>query len=558
MRVIFYAIIITIGLFIFGGCNPNPQPGSEGLLEQAERLVDTHPDSAMQLIDSLFYPEKSLGKEQYMRFLVTKVQAKYKNHRPVNEDTLIFQARDYFSDRDKATRMATLAWFYSGCVHREREEYNEVTLHYSTAGDYAAKAGDTGLRGLVRYNTGDLFAEQGLYKEALGYYAEAARFYDNDPEKQTQCFSAIGRMHMFLQQPDSAFLYFHKGLEIAGAAGDKVQQSLLAQNLSVAYTNTRQFDKAETYLRQSYRLNADSTKIPRYYLNFAKLYVGMDKADSAAWYTERLKQHINTAKDNYFKASAYSYLAGWEKTQGNYDAAFTYQEARMRTLSRIMEERDSQSVYEAHLKYDNEQMQKQYYMDTSIRQLWIFVLLSMVMVGGTLFTWYWVRQSSRRAKVQCDIDTLQQMNLELERAMCQKQLDLRRDLICRFDVARKVMVLNKEAAKPGSAAFDKSHLIGQFNKIVYGREDVEKIWETLFETFNEARPGLAEKIKKNYPGLTEVEFRVCILVYSGFDINESALILGLSPNTIQARRSNVRRKMGVDTRGDIAAHIDRL
>jgi hypothetical protein len=52
-------------LSIFGACNPNPQPGADGLLEHAERLVNTHPDSAMQLIDSIFYLEKSLSREYY-------------------------------------------------------------------------------------------------------------------------------------------------------------------------------------------------------------------------------------------------------------------------------------------------------------------------------------------------------------------------------------------------------------------------------------------------------------------------------------------------------------
>jgi|AGTN01.3.fsa_nt_gi Bacterial regulatory proteins, luxR family. len=557
MRVIFYIIAIVAGLFFLGACNPNPQPGSESLLEQAESLMDTDPDSAMQLIDSLFYPEKSLDNERYMRFLVTQVQAKYKTYRPIHEDTLVFRARDYFSGRDKEPRMAALAWFYSGCVYRERKEYNEAMQQYSTAGDYAAKTGDKDLQGLVQYNTGDLFAEQGLYKEALEYYTEAVRFYRTQPDKQAQCFSAAGRMYTILQQPDSAFRYFYKGLEIAEAAGDTELQSLLAQNLSVAYTNTKQFDKAEIYLRQSYSLNTDSAKLPRYYLNFAELYA-MGRPDSAVWYTEQLKRHINTAEDDYFKASAYSYLAGWEKAQANYDAAFAYQEARMKTLSRIMKERGNQSVYEVHLKYNYEQMQKQYYMDLSDRQRWIFALLVAVMGGGILSTWYWIRQRNKRAEAQRDIDTLQGMNRELESAIYQKRLDLRKNLLWRFNISREMLEINREINKPDRIKFDDSHWIGQFNKIVYGKRDIEEVWDALFETFNEVQPGLAEKIKEKYPDLTETEFRVCILVYAGFNISETALILHFSPNTIQARRSDVRRKMGLDIRGDIAAHIDQL
>ena len=86
-----------------------------------------------------------------MRFLVTQVQAKYKTYRPVSEDTLIFKARDYFSDRGKEPRMTALAWFYSGCVYCEREEYEKAMEYYRTAGDYASKADDINLQGLVQF-----------------------------------------------------------------------------------------------------------------------------------------------------------------------------------------------------------------------------------------------------------------------------------------------------------------------------------------------------------------------------------------------------------------------
>lgn len=95
MRSIVTYIFIGVSLFFFRAFNP--QPEATEVLKQAERLVEKYPDSAMQLIDSVFYPEKSLSREHYMRFLVTQVQAKYKTHRPVHEDTLIFKARDYFS-----------------------------------------------------------------------------------------------------------------------------------------------------------------------------------------------------------------------------------------------------------------------------------------------------------------------------------------------------------------------------------------------------------------------------------------------------------------------------
>ncbi|MDD2511760.1 MAG: hypothetical protein PHS71_00715, partial [Proteiniphilum sp.] len=95
MRSLLFTIVVAAGMSFFFACNPQPEASS--LLEEAGHLVERHPDSAMLLIDSIFYPEKSFNHAYYMRFLVTQVQAKYKTYRPIHEDTLIFRARDFFS-----------------------------------------------------------------------------------------------------------------------------------------------------------------------------------------------------------------------------------------------------------------------------------------------------------------------------------------------------------------------------------------------------------------------------------------------------------------------------
>ena len=83
-------IILTVMLIgLFGLLSCSPQPESHALLTQAQQVVDNHPDSALQLIDSIFYPEKSLKEKDYMSYLVTRVQARYKNYTDVSNDTLI-------------------------------------------------------------------------------------------------------------------------------------------------------------------------------------------------------------------------------------------------------------------------------------------------------------------------------------------------------------------------------------------------------------------------------------------------------------------------------------
>lgn len=544
MRNLVYTIVVAVGLSVLSGCKP--QSEAPKLLAEAQRLVESNPDSAMLLVDSIFYPEKSLRREPYMHFLVTRVQAKYKTRRPIREDTLVFRARDYFSDRGKEPRMAALAWFYSGCVHRERQECEKATEHYLTAGDYAAEAGDTDLQGLARYNMGDLFARRGLYPEALEHYKEAERFYAQSPEKpyeeQATCLSAIGRMFLLSAEKDSAFLYFHKGLEIAETKGDRELQCLLSQNLGIAYRENKQYDEAETSLRQSFRLNTDRAKLPRYYLNFAKLYAGMGQPDSVALYTGKLYHSVDSFEDNSFRASAYQFLASTEREKGNYETAFDYHQKYTGVLVGIMDERSRQSVYEANQKYNFELQQNQF--DNRFRKAerFIAILTVVILAGALTFTLYTLGQRNKQFQTLQKIDILRNMADDLKEFHHTYELDserkIRRLMLERFDTVKKVALLNNTIKENDST----KKVLDKLNEIVYGK-NFEEEWPALFQVFNEIYPDVSDVLRQRYPRLTDTEFRIFILSYAKFSPKEIAVVLNLNYNTVLTLRSSIRKKI---------------
>ncbi len=91
IHTLYLALLLSLLVPALFSCS-NPQPQATELLVRAEELMEDHPDSALVVIDSIFYPEKSLKKEQYMRYQVVRVQARNKNYLPVAEDILIFEA----------------------------------------------------------------------------------------------------------------------------------------------------------------------------------------------------------------------------------------------------------------------------------------------------------------------------------------------------------------------------------------------------------------------------------------------------------------------------------
>ena len=538
IRIIFFIFIA----WLFTACNPQPEAAE--LLEQARACMESNPDSALILIDSIFYPEKSLSHKKYMGYLVEKVRAKYKTYQDISEDTLIFEARDYFKQRSERYPTQTiLAYFYSGCVYRDQTNFEKAMYNYKEAERYAEKNADRFLQGLVYSNIGDLFSEQGLCIEALKNYQLSETLFLQYPEKQIQTLSAMGNMYLLINQPDSALICFYKALNRSQDINSLNLQYLNLQNLSVAFREKKEYSTSEIYLKRSFEACPDSTELPRYYLNFAKLYTIMGYDDYADYYMERLKSEINKVTDRPLKASLYNFLANQEKGNKNYNLAFEYQKNYNDVLFDIMKERNNESVYKIQQKYDFELQRNIFNEQLRNSEKYIFLLIFAVFSVGLTFMLYTIRQRNKQIEAQEKIETLRSMASSMRKTHDNYQFkmkeQIRQLMLWKFDTVKKVTMLNHTVKNENH----QNKLLSKFNEIVYGKNTDEE-WESLLEVFEEVNPGVSSDIRQRCPQLTETEYRVFILSYAKLNPKEIAVILDLGYNTVLTKRSSIRKKIG--------------
>lgn len=545
MRTLITIISITITTYFFVACNP--QSESTKLLTEAQRLVESNPDSAMQLIDSIFYPEKSLNNDNYMRYLVTRTQAKYKTYRPIEEDSLIFKARDYFSTRDKETHMAALAWFYSGCLYRERDDIEDAIQHYKEAEAYAAKTTDFALQGLIQYNIGDLFVQQGLYNKALENYKAAAQLYKEHPEKESYSLGAVGRMYLLDKKPDSAFYYFQRGMNIAESTNDNILQGLLKQNIGVAYQENGQYAEAEKYFRQSHQHQSDQKEQSRYYLNLAKLYYQMGQQDSAVLYTEKLKNSVELSKNKSIKISAYNYLAEWETSNGNNTEALNFQNKLINSLKHTMEDQKNQTVFEIEQKYNFEQQQNLYNRRFIRFQQRLILVIGILLVVAIAFLFVFrkmIKERTAKIKMQNNVLTLHATNKDLlkaEKDNLSKETLLKESLQWKLDILKKMVQLkytmNEKDQKRHQMLFDK------LTKILFNNNS-KTPWKEIIQVVEDIYPETLHFINQQQIQLSETEYNVCLLSNAGLSVREIAFLLNLSEHTIYKARTNLNKKVG--------------
>lgn len=555
MRIIRYIILVFALTGILLGCTP--QPEAARLLERANQLLDKEQaDSALKLIDSIYYPEKSFNKEQYMQYLVSRVRARYKTMHDITADSSVFTAWNYYRRKADNPKWTALAAFYSGCVYAEQKNLNKAMHAYTESLNEAVKTQDNNLKGLVQNGIGDLLEEQGLYEQALRAYQKTNKLYWYNSKDKIVSISNEGRSYLLMDEADSALMVFQRGIKLAEKKKDKNGESLLMQNIGLAYSQKQEYKQALRAIQCSFQLNTDSVEILRYYVNFGKLYTFMGMEDSASYYYNHVKSKVQKLTNYYLQASTYLALANWEKSRKNYAEAFDYMDKRASSIENIMQERNKSSVLDIEKKYDFELLKNAHDKQIIHLQSWLLLLAALLVISGSIFTIYTIRRKNQMIVAQQTINTLKNMNRELSTTIYRHNADLHNAVLVQCDIAKKIIRFNQDIEKYESLQTSPVQMMQRINKIIYGEKKIEEQWETILKSINLVRPGFAKQIETAFPNLSVYEFRICLLTYAGFKIQEIAIILNQKPNTIQTRRSSIRKKMGIEAGADIAEFLD--
>ena len=132
-RLFCYTAIALLVVLCLTRCD-RPSPEAARLLEKAEQLMVTDPDSALLLIHSLYYSKEKRSREQSMHYIVLRARARHENRLGLTLDTLIFDAARYFVRHDRNPHLTSLAYLYSGYTCYELQQYERADDYFKKSG----------------------------------------------------------------------------------------------------------------------------------------------------------------------------------------------------------------------------------------------------------------------------------------------------------------------------------------------------------------------------------------------------------------------------------------
>lgn len=529
-------ILLFLTVTMISSCH---RGGSFDLLNQADTLLDTRPDSSFTLLKSL--DSKSLSEEDNARYCLLMSTAMIKNSVPITSDSLINISLKFYNKHGDSINKAE-THFYAGRINQEMKNIQEAINYYLKAADLSATSKENKLRYLIYYYLGELYFNQNLYDLAIKTQKKALFISKllNNKTYQTYSLRQIAASYSGKADNSLSLKYYNMALNTLPKS-DLTTLITLFTEIGGIYSQIGDYKKAIQFADSA--IDLKPVEVEKYYSYIVKghTFLKMGRSDSAIYY-----YNITTKSPNiYTVTSSYFGLANALKANGNYKDAFE----AMLLYSRYRDTIDSQTKSTAIIEMENiyqhgkskEQIQ-QLILDKKEQTIrfyhWGLLTFALIIMSSGSFFIY--RNNEKKRLLDKSRKLLEQEN----RLIMMREKDCR----LREDFFRKLNNINKI---PSLISLDEK---GEKNK-KQEAEATTKIsltdreWEELIRNIDVAYDHFSERLKKAYPNLNNQEIRLCCLVKIKVARNDLANIFCITPQSIKTTKYRIKRdKMGINDR----------
>lgn len=388
-------LFITISLLF--SCNGNNH--SLELLDQAQDLIESNPEHALMILDSIDNP-RGMGTDKYMQYIVTYVGAKHEMKADILEDTLIFDAQKYFNNK-RDFKNSPYANYYAGWVY-----YTNDQLMHSLESFMQVVSNITSQNSLLvgrsLNNIGYIYYQQQLYDSAIINYQKALVYYskiENTEERKLRTFTYLGSAYEALNKLDSASYYFNKCLSLSRETDNKAYQFYSLKNLGVVCYGEKKFNKAIEYFQSALAVDVEhEEEVRQVYLYLLNIYNKKQELSLAKQYADLVITSLPQVTYNYTTKEMYGALADYYQELGDYKKSLEYRNLEMGTKEQIQREADAVALLAADKKFHLTQK------DQEVKQArshaYLFLMIGVAVLGIVLSFLFFIWKDNKKGKAE--------------------------------------------------------------------------------------------------------------------------------------------------------------
>lgn len=309
---VFSILLVSVGsIFMSVSLSSCSSPSVKNqLLLCADSLMETYPDSALSILESITYPQKMPRADRALYALLL-TQARHKNYIALEDDSLIKTAVDYYGDKKKSLRAAK-AHYYWGAIYSEKGYASFAVEEYLTAIRLMPVRNE--FLAMIYDNLAECYEEDRLYNVAIENYRAAYQILKGKDE-QTYPMRGIARVFLLQNEKDSALYYYQQALDCALADQDSSLIGVLYHDLAMVYSEKKDYIQADKFVSKAILLQGQDAI--NTCLSKAQIMLNLNKLDSASYFFSKNMDEL----DIYGKAVCYDGMYQIAKRKGEWKTA---------------------------------------------------------------------------------------------------------------------------------------------------------------------------------------------------------------------------------------------
>ena len=570
-------LISLLSTLSFIGCRD--ESDATYLIDRAESLLKSDPDSSFILLDSIAVPD-NLSDKLLARWCMLYGRVADMLYTDLPYVQQLRRAQAYYKSHGTKQEQAKIG-LYLGRSYVEDKENEKAMKVYLQALDIAVRCQDYNQAGYICSYMGDLYDFEGDYLLGKDKYKEAESYFRKAGNMRSSAFALrdVGRMYAFSDSLDIALIFLLKADTIIVEVGDSSDIGTIYNGIGNIYNMLGNKELAKLYLWKNVNMS-DFDDAPSY-RTLAGIYIEEGDFKNARICLEKASVPSFNDMTRFSVLYGYSLL---EKAEGNWEKAWFYLDEYNSASDSILTIRNRENIikiekeYE-HLKISLENMR----LKSDKQKYFIYWVISV----SILLILLWVfqiridRKNKRLLKQEIDLsnksnelfrlrDNLRNKQDRLEALSIQlseineilNELDSREKLEKEYEQIKKeeeTLVLRIAERRKDlflSSAIAKK-VIKLSQKVVPGATKSplsEKDWQNIITQVNEVYPFLADRLAAF--NLSAAELRYCYLSLLGLDSIGESILLHIQPDSVNKRRQRVRQRLGIIAKElDLCAYL---
>lgn len=570
-------LISLLSTLSFIGCRD--ESDAIYLIDRAESLLKSDPDSSHILLDSIAVPD-NLSDKLLARWCMLSGKVADTLYTDLPYVQQLLRAQAYYKSHGTKQEQAKIG-LYLGRSYVEDKENEKAMKVYLQALDIALRSEDYNQVGYICSYMGDLYDFEGNYLLGKDKYKEAESYFRKAGNMRSSAFALrdVGRMYAFSDSLDIALIFLLKADTIIVEVGDSSEIGTIYNGIGNIYNMLGNKELAKLYLWKNVNMS-DFDDAPSY-RTLAGIYIEEGDFKNARICLEKASVPSFNDMTRFSVLYGYSLL---EKAEGNWEKAWFYLDEYNSASDSILTIRNRENIikiekeYE-HLKISLENMR----LKSDKQKYFIYWVISV----SILLILLWVfqiridRKNKRLLKQEIDLsnksnelfrlrdnlrnkqDRLEALSIQLsEKNEKLNELDSREKLEKEYEQIKKeeeTLVLRIAERRKDlflSSAIAKK-VIKLSQKVVPGATKSplsEKDWQNIITQVNEVYPFLADRLAAF--NLSAAELRYCYLSLLGLDSIGESILLHIQPDSVNKRRQRVRQRLGIIAKElDLCAYL---